>query len=119
MTLVLRRHAVARIGLGLLLSLVVIPLYSGIGHTQKPLGEGNWPAHYPVMFDGRGNIDRIENDQLVLDDSLHYLSSDVECSTPTGANVSIAEFAVGDYVGYKTNPEHKITSLWLLKKAKP
>ena len=119
MTLVLRRHTVTRIGLGLLLSLVLIALYSGIGHTQEPLGEGNWPAHYPIKFDGRGHIDRLAKDQIVVDDSLHYLSSDVKCGTPTGGNVSIAEFSVGDRVGYKTDAEHKITSLWLLEKAKP
>ena len=119
MTLVLRRHTVTRIGLVLLLSLVLIALYSGIGRTQAPLGEGNWPAHYPVMFDGRGHIDRMENNEIVIDDSLHYLSSDAEYSTPTERSVSADAFAVGDYVGYKTNSEHKVRSLWLLKKAKP
>jgi hypothetical protein len=82
----------------------------GILSEENPL-----PSHYPQRFDGMGRIDRIDRDEIVIDDTLHGLSPDIRYGTPEGRHGSSAAFKPGRYVGYMQNSRRQITSLWLIK----
>ena len=73
------------------------------------------PEHYPDKFNGTGRIDRITVDQIVINDTLYRLSPNAEFATPTRKHASTSSFRVGNRVGYITNENREIISLWLIK----
>ncbi|MDY6950797.1 MAG: hypothetical protein SWE60_04740 [Thermodesulfobacteriota bacterium] len=117
MILIRQRHLLKGIGLGLILGLVVMASYAGPGHGAEYLAEERvLPSHYPGKFDGLGHLDRIGKNEIVVDDSLHPLASHVTYATATSKHGSMGSFGVGDYVGFVTNAEKEITSLWMITK---
>ena len=73
------------------------------------------PADYPNGFDGFGRIDDLDDDRAVIQDILFKLSPSVTFHTPTNMDSTAAYFDIGDLVGYLTNKEGEIISLWLLE----
>jgi len=73
------------------------------------------PEYYPESFDGTGRINRIALDEVVIDDSLYRFSPYAEYGTPTDRHALRAWFQVGNRVGYVTNENHEIISLWLIE----
>lgn len=73
------------------------------------------PRHYPDKFHGTGRIARIAGDEIVIGDSLYKLSSAVTYHTTKIENASSAWFRAGNLVGFITNSEHHIISLWLIE----
>jgi len=118
MTLARQRRLLKGIGLGLILGLVVMASYSG-SYGAEYLGEERVvPSYYPKKFDGLGHIDRIGKNEIVIDDSLHPLASSVAYATATSKHGSGGDFRVGDYVGFVTNSEKEITSIWMITKSR-
>ena len=108
------KHILICAGLALFIAGVAIP--SGLTYAERRVKpEIVLPKHYPNGFNGYGHIDSIERDNIVIDDSFYRLSPDVQYNTPTVKNASKAFFRVGDRVGFLTNSEDEIISLWLLK----
>ena len=62
-----------------------------------------------------GRIDRLDLDEVVIDDSLLKLAYNVSYNTPRHKNTSDSDFLVGAEVGYLVNAEGKVVSLWLIK----
>jgi hypothetical protein len=77
--------------------------------------EWKLPGFYPQGFDGYGHIDRLDMDEVVIDDSLLKLDYNVSYNTPRSKNTSDSDFLVGAVVGYLLNSEGKVVSLWLIK----
>jgi hypothetical protein len=73
------------------------------------------PRHYPLEFTGTGRIDRIAQDEIVIDDRLYGLSSHTSYNIPTRNNVSRSNFHVGQIVGFITDGSRQIISLWLIE----
>ena len=68
-----------------------------------------------MILDGRGWIERIEEDLVVIADVLRPLSPFVIYhSGLTGLEASPWEFRPGTFVGYRLNSEREIIALWLL-----
>jgi hypothetical protein len=86
---------------------------AGVSYGQNP--ERNFPDYYPDTFNAIGNIDRIAEDEIVLGDTLYRLSPSVTYHTPTIRDASKHLFLVGSLVGFVTNPDHDVTSLWLIE----
>ncbi len=89
------------------LTLLMLIWAAGYGFTQdawKPLG-------------GTGVIDRFEGDEIVIDDSLHRLASDVNYyqSYKLLTFAVRSSFTVGKWVGFKLNGDGKISVLWFSK----
>ena len=102
--------------IGLALFILVVAIPSGLSHARdrvKP--EMVLPKHYPNGFHGFGRINSIGRDETVIDDFYFKFSPSVQYHIPTSKNVSPAFFKKGDLVGYLTNSEKEITSLWLLE----
>ena len=74
-----------------------------------------YPKHYPNKFNGMGHIDRISRNEIVIDDSLFSLSPHVTYSTKGKRHASKAWLKVGSFIGYKTDSNNKIVSIWLIK----
>ncbi len=69
-----------------------------------------------MILDGRGWIQRIEEDLVVIADVLRPLSPFVTYhSGITGLEASASEFRTGTFVGYRLNSEKEIIALWLLE----
>lgn len=118
MTLTRQRRLLKGIGLGLILGLVVMASYSG-SYGAEHLGEERvLSSHYPKKFSGLGRIDRIGKNEIVVDDSLHPLASYVTYATATSEHGASGDFRVGDYVGFVTNSEKEITSIWMITKSR-
>ena len=81
-------------------------------------GETRLYPGYPLQFDGVGCIDRIGENEIVVDDDLRRLPSGADLHTPSSRHASKGRFSVGDYVGYQLDADGAIESLWLLKKGK-
>ncbi len=96
--------------LGLFISIVLMGTF---GHAQGPY-KGEWvlPEHYPNGFDGWGRIDRLADDEIVIDDTLYAFSPAVIYNTPTSSNIPASWFHIGDRVGYLKNESNQIISLW-------
>ncbi len=69
-----------------------------------------------MILDGRGWIERIEEDLVVIADVLRPLSPFITYhSGITGLEASASEFRPGTFVGYRLNFEKEIIALWLLE----
>ena len=111
-----KRECLIRTGLGLILGLALIVSLSGMGFA----GEGDeggviLPKHYPDRFTGIGRIDRTGDREIVIDDSVYGISPFIKYHTPEASDVSGGWFRAGDLVGFITNSEQEIVSLWLIK----
>jgi len=73
------------------------------------------PADYPNGFDGFGRIDDLDDYRAVIQDILIKVAPSVTFHTPTNMHSTAADFEIGDLVGYLTNKEGEIISLWLIE----
>lgn len=102
------------------LLLMGIALPAGVGHALQGFEEGSViPEHYPIWFDGIGQIDRIAADEVVINDKLLSLSPDIRYHTRTTENASKAWFKVGCLVGFVKDSTDRISALYLIKTSKP
>jgi len=117
MTLARQRRLLKGVGMGLILGLVVMASYSTPAYGAEYLAEERvLPSHYPDKFSGLGHVDRIGKNEIVIDDSLHPLASYVTYATATSKHGASGDFRVGDYVGFVTNADKEITSIWMITK---
>ena len=78
----------------------------------------NWkvPDFYPQKgFDGYGKIDAIDQDGVVIADTVWKFSGRVRFATPRDRNASISSFSEGDTVGYLLNSDREVISLWYIE----
>lgn len=71
----------------------------------------------PPMFLRIGKLDRLGENEVVIDDSLIMFSTEVEVTfySATGAfEIEPSGFGVGDKVGCEFDEDGKLKSLWLL-----
>jgi hypothetical protein len=73
------------------------------------------PEFYPRGFDGYGKIERIDEEGVVIDDTVWKFSRQVQFATPRDRNAGVSSFSKGDTVAYLLNEEHEITSLWYIE----
>ena len=108
------RHILVCLGLALFLVSVGIP--ADLSHAQKRYKpEVVLPPEYPNGFDGYGRMEMLGENGVVIQDVFIKLASLVTFHTPINMNSTSAEFNKGDLVGYLTDPEGEITSLWLIQ----
>jgi hypothetical protein len=112
------KQIVAGIALALIVAGICIPVGVGAGE-RKIRGEWILPENYPAGFDGYGYINRIAAEAAVIDESLFRFSPAVTYTTPGSIMAESKDFTDGDLVGYLTNSEQAIVSLWLIKKGSP
>ncbi len=107
------KHILDCSGLALFLMGVGIP--ADLSHAQKRYKpEVVLPPEYPNGFDGFGRLEMLEENGVTIQDVFIKLASFVTFHTPTNMDSTSAEFSIGDLVGYLTDPEGAITSLWLI-----
>jgi len=107
------RIAIFVCGVLFLVGMVLLP---GVTQAFQGFKEGSaLPEHYPNKFEQIGRVDRIELDEVVINDCLFKFSPDVEYHTPSVENASSAWFKKGQFVGYITNSRREIVSLWLIE----
>lgn len=111
------RQISAVIALAFILVGLCMPANVSAG-DRKIKGEWILPEHYPEGFDGYGHVNRIDTEEVVIDDALMRLLPSVNYTTPENTVAYMADFAEGDLVGYLTNSKKEIVSLWLIKKAR-
>jgi hypothetical protein len=110
------RQIGAVIALAFILVGVCMPADVSAG-DRKIKGEWILPKHYPAGFDGYGHLNRIDTEEVVIDDALMRLSPSVNYATPESVVAHMADFGEGDLVGYQTSSEMEVVSLWLIEKA--
>ena len=76
---------------------------------------GRLPAYYPRGLDGYGRIDRINLEEVVIDDAFFKLAVDVRYSTPRRKHSTSHAFEAGRLVGYILNERREIESLWFIE----
>jgi len=117
-----RHHRIKQIAAGIALVLIVagicLPAAVGAGE-RKVRGEWILPDNYPQGFDGYGYINRIAADEVVIDEALYRVSPAIIYATPNNIMAKIGDFRDGDLVGFLTNSEQVIVSLWLIEKGRP
>jgi hypothetical protein len=109
------RHKTRKvISFGLALTLGIFLMY-GWGDPAAASEPRSVPDYYPEKFDGIGRIDRLGDDQIVIDDGTKGLASGVSFATPSSQYAGRGSFRVGSLVGYLLDRDGKVQSLWLLK----
>ena len=103
------KHIAVCVGLALFLLSITFPV------VVCYAGEYGFPEYYPGNFDGSGLINRIAADEVVINDTLFKLSTEVEYHTRTTQNASSAWLKEGQFVGYITSSRREIVSLWLIE----
>ena len=108
------KHILICMGLALFLAGIVVP--SGVSHGQ-PRVKPEWvlPEDYPDGFHGWGAIDRIEENEIVIDEIQYMLSPSVTYHAPPGIYRIRSQFREGAITGYLKNSKDEIISLWLIK----
>lgn len=106
-----RRPSVAKIVAIALLSVCFLGIGAAGGQI---LQKGEWypPENYPDGFHGWGRISRIDEKEIVIDDSLYALAKSVSFHTPGVSDVPSSWFGTGDTVGWLQNDRGEIVSLW-------
>ena len=72
------------------------------------------PDYYPKWLDGSGHIDRIGDEDIVIDDHYFPLAKRVRCATLKNSHVKKSSLREGVLVGFVTNDRGEIVSLWTL-----
>ena len=115
-----RRRSAFWVCLGLAMVFLLSAVPASFSYAQE--GEGRhmreeWkvPEFYPRGFDGYGKIDTIDQNGVVIDDTIWKFSRQVQFATPRDRNAGITNFSVGDTVGYLLNEEREIISLWYIQ----
>jgi hypothetical protein len=102
--------------MGVALFLGMQTISSGLGYAgDRVKPEMVLPKGYPDGFNAYGQIDRIGEKTVVIDDEPFALSLDVTYNTPTRLDASKAYFGEGAFVGVLTNAKGEAKSLWLLE----
>ena len=99
----------------LALGWVMMWAWSSPGMASEP---GGPPDYYPQKYDGAGRIDRLDGEEIVIDDGLLMLTSHSRFATPSSRYAGRGSFRVGSFVGYLLDSDRKVQSLWLLKPAR-
>ena len=87
-----------------------------LSHAEKRFKpEVVLPEDYPDGFNGFGYMEALDENRIVIDDISIRMAPFVTYHTPTNMNSTAADFKIGDLVGYLTNEEGEITSLWLIE----
>ena len=115
-------HGIKQIAAGMALALIVVGICipaGAVAGERKIKGEWILPENYPAGFDGYGYINRIAAQEVVIDETLFRLSPAVTYTTPNSIMADSGDFTEEDLVGYLTNSEQDIISLWLIEKGRP
>jgi len=117
MTYLMIKNFMCRLSLLLLLAAILLPAGSCLAQKQRSEG---WilPKHYPAHFSGHGCINRIEDDEIVIDDQLYRLAPDATFHTPKSQYSSRSPFRKGVRVGFISTANKKIESLWYIDKCR-
>lgn len=103
----------------LILCLVATVILPDSSAAQRRHFKEEWlgvlPDFYPKGFDGYGRIDRINQQEVVIDDIFFKLATDVSFSTPRRKKATSYAFEAGRLVGYILNDRREIKSLWFIK----
>jgi hypothetical protein len=67
-----------------------------------------------VQLNATGKIDRINSDELVIDDQYYLFDLFVTYHEITGDKIDRFDFKKGDFVGVTLNEERKVRTLWHL-----
>ena len=117
MTYSVIKYFLCRLGLLLLLAGIILP--AGPCWAQEARKGGLiLPEHYPSRFSGHGCINRIEGDEVVIDDRLYRFAGDATYHTPKAQYSSRSRFRKGVRVGFIETGDKKIESLWYIDKCR-
>ena len=106
--------------LALVICLTAGVMPAGVGQAERRVkGEWTLPEHYPDGFHGFGYLDRIAEDEIIINDSVLKLAPYASYATPHSAIASSSDFKLGDLIGYLKNAKDEIESLWLIKRSAP
>lgn len=97
----------------LLLVGIILSASSGLAQENR---DGSWllPAHYPDRFSGHGCINRIEGNEVVIDDQLYTFVADATFHTPESQLASRSGFRKRARVGFIASDNKKVESLWYI-----
>lgn len=108
------KHILICIGVTFVLFSAAMP--GGPSHAERRVKpEVVLPGDYPDGFHGYGRLNRINQNEAVIDDRLRKLASQVTYHTPTEKTSGQYAFKRGDLVGYLNDSERQIVSLWLIE----
>jgi hypothetical protein len=99
--------------IGFVLILVALLLLPAVCVAQQRSGASI--GYYPEGLSGQGCIDSITAEGVVIDDSAFEFSADVTFHQSKGQNASRSVFRQGTWVGYMTNSQKQIESLWYFR----
>ena len=99
---------------GLMASGAIVENFSYAG-SKIFLEEWKLPNFYPRGFDGYGQLGKIFEDRIVINDSSKKLSSSTVYAIPSNPHASKSSFREGNTVGYLLDQRKEIISLWLIK----
>ena len=112
-----RRWSAFWVCLGLALVFMLSAVPGNFSYAQGRIMREEWqvPKFYPRGFDGYGKIETIEEDGVVISDTVWKFSPGIKFATPKDRNAGIYAFSVGDTVAYLLNQDREITSLWYIE----
>ena len=100
-----------RYGFGLLTLALFILVLSLPAYAQKGSHPGRAAKGVVYDYDGEGVIDRIDDQEIVIDDTGFRLATRVEYRDAQERWTSPAYFAVGSRVGFRLNDAGEIQTL--------
>jgi hypothetical protein len=109
------KHSLYRLGLLLLLTGIILPAGSALAQESRS-GGLILPEYYPARFSGHGCLNRINENEVVIDDRLYKLESDATYHTPQSEYASRSRFREGVRVGFVKKGNRTIQSLWYIDK---
>jgi hypothetical protein len=77
--------------------------------------EGTPSALELATFEVTGVVDRLESDEIVVDDKLLYLAGDVGYYSSNGDRTAKSAFKAGNQVGCVLDADGKVKELWFIK----
>lgn len=101
--------------LGMMLLTMSALLCLGYSASAEATSEGIIDGRDLSVFEGVGHIDRLGEDEIVIDDLQKKLTSKVKYYRVGRKPVNRSAFKVGDRVGYIANSRGELVSLWLLR----
>jgi len=103
------------LGLAMVFMLSAVPGNFSYAQGRFMLEEWKVPEFYPRGFDGYGKIERIDDEGVVIDDTVWKFSRQIRFATPRDRNAGISSFSAGDTAAFLLNENREVISLWYIE----
>ncbi|WP_027358294.1 hypothetical protein [Desulforegula conservatrix] len=105
-----------KFSLGAAFFMIILSFFVSVAFAIEKEGPKNESVvRHPPEIHGSGKIDRVDKDQIVVDDKMFLLSSGYEKRTADDEALSQEKLSAGMKIAFRLDAKRQIVTIWILK----